>query len=86
MRYGFLFLLGALLVTGCSSSSDPGDVETAKKASESVAKTPEQLPANMPPEARKAAEGAIGQRKAQESMMNERMNAMKEAQQKYAPR
>jgi hypothetical protein len=86
MKYGILLIIGSLMVTGCNSSGDPGDVETAKKASQSVPKSPEELPSNMPPEARKAAEGAIGQRKAQESMMNQRMDAMKEAQQKYAPK
>lgn len=73
MRYAWLCLVGILAISGCSSSGDPGDVEAAKKASESVAKSPDQLPANMSPEARKAAEGAIGQRNAMEKMMNDRM-------------
>ncbi len=55
------------LLVGCAKD-ETGDVETAKKASEAAPKTVDQLPANMPPEAKRAAQGAMG---AQQAMANQ---------------
>lgn len=74
-----LIALAGLLV-GCSKD-ETGDVEAAKKAAEAAPKTEAQLPANMPPEAKRAAMGGMGAQQAmaqQAQQQNQaRMNAGK---------
>jgi PBP1b-binding outer membrane lipoprotein LpoB len=69
-------LLASFVLLGCSQS-DPGDPELAKKAAEAAPKTVEQLPADMPPEAKRQAEGAMKQKEAMQSQMDAQAEAMK---------
>lgn len=67
------------VLAGCSGTGDAGDVELAKKASESAPKSVDQLPADMPPEARRAAEAAMGQKSAMSEQMAKENEARKRA-------
>lgn len=69
------------ILAGCSGGGDPGDVETAKKAAEAAPKSVDQLPADMPPEARRAAEAAMGQKAAMSEQMSKENEARKRAMQ-----
>jgi PBP1b-binding outer membrane lipoprotein LpoB len=78
-------LLSALLISsavlvGCSSSGDPGDVEKAAQAAQAAPKTADQLPADMPPQAKQQAEAAMQQGQAMAQQMNAQGEAMKKAQ------
>lgn len=79
----FLLTLGAIAcafgATGCSPSAN-GDVETATKAAAAAPKSVDQLPADMPPEARSAAASAMGQAQAMQQQANDpnRLRAMQE--------
>ena len=54
----------ALCAIGCKGGGDSGDVDAAAKASAAAPKTVDQLPADMPPEAKRAAAGAMAQQQA----------------------
>jgi Tfp pilus assembly protein PilP len=73
-------LISALGLMGCSGGSDPGDVETAAKAAAAAPKSVDQLPADMPPEAKAAAAAAMGQAQAAQQQANDpaRLRAMQE--------
>lgn len=58
-------VLGFGVLTGCSGS-DSGDVERAKEAAEKAPKSVDELPADMPPQARANAAAAIEQAKARQ--------------------
>lgn len=79
MRNLLLGLVGLVTIAGCSSSGDPGNVEAAEAAAKAMPKSVDELPANMPPEARKSAEGAILQQQAREKQANAQAEAMKRA-------
>lgn len=73
--------LVALVVSsaGCTGS-DEGDVDTAAKAAAAAPKSVDQLPADMPPEARAAASSAMGSAQAAQEQANDpaRVRAMQE--------
>ncbi len=76
-----LLPLASLLVLftiGCNSGGDSGDVEAAKKAAAATPKSVDQLPADMPAEARRGAAGGIAQQQAMEKQSQE-MNAARKA-------
>lgn len=75
----FFVLAAGMIVAGCASE-DQGDVEAASKAAAAAPKSVEQLPADMPPEARSAAASAMGQAAAAEQQANDpaRVRAMQE--------
>jgi len=81
MKRVALFVAAAtcLAVAGCTSQ-DEGDVEGAQKAAAAAPKSVDQLPADMPPEARAAAASAMGQAAAAEQQANDpaRVRAMQE--------
>ncbi len=68
-----LIPLLAVLAVGCTGGDDVGDVETGVKAAQAAPKTPDQLPSDMPPEARRAAESAMAQQSAMAAHM-QKMN------------
>jgi hypothetical protein len=57
-------LLLAIFTVACNKGGESGDVDLAKKASAEAPKSEAQLPANMPPEARRSAGAAIAQQQA----------------------
>lgn len=71
-------LAGLLALGGCGS--DKGDVATAEKAAAEAPKTVDQLPQDMPPEARAAAAAAMGSAQAAQEQANDpaRIRAMQE--------
>lgn len=69
------------VLAGCSGGGDPGDVDAAKKAADAAPKSVDQLPADMPPEARRAAEAAMGQKSAMSEQMAKENEARKRAMQ-----
>ena len=75
----FALALVALAAVGCGSGGDSGDVEAAKKAAAAVPKKVEDLPANMPPEARRGAEAGIKQAAEMEKMQQQQEAARKAA-------
>jgi hypothetical protein len=81
MIRNLLVLAVALVATaGCSSSEDPGDVAGATKAIAAGPKSVEQLPENMPKEAKASAAAAMGQAAAVQQQMSDpaRARAMEE--------
>lgn len=66
---------------GCSPSSD-GDPEAAAKAAAAAPKSVDQLPADMPPEAKASAASAMGRSQAMQQQANDpaRARAMQEMQ------
>ncbi|MEJ5170294.1 MAG: hypothetical protein WHU10_04845 [Fimbriimonadales bacterium] len=58
-------VLGFGVLAGCSGS-DSGDVEKAKEAAEKAPKSVDELPADMPEQARRNAAAAIEQAKARQ--------------------
>jgi len=79
LNHLFFAVTAGLIVAGCASE-DQGDVEAARKAAAAAPKSVEQLPADMPPEARSAAASAMGQAAAAEQQANDpaRVRAMQE--------
>ena len=71
-------LVGASLA-GCSGSSEPV-ADSKGSTTGAPVMDPSKLPANMPPEARKSAEAAIGQSNAMNAQMDAEAAAMKRAQ------
>ena len=67
-----------LFTVGCNGGGDSGDVEAAKKAAAATPKTAAELPANMPPEARRGAEAGIAQQEAMRKQ-EEAANAARKA-------
>jgi hypothetical protein len=82
MKHVLLVTAALVAAVGCSSSPDNGDVETATRAAAAVPKTPDQLPANMPPEARASAASAMQQAAAMQQQAQDpaRVRAMQEMQ------
>lgn len=79
MKTACPLLIGfALALTGCSGS-DRGDVKAAEEAAARAPKSVEQLPADMPPEARRGAEAGMGQQQAMQQQMNAQAEAMRRA-------
>lgn len=70
----------ALLLVGCGS--DAGDVEAASKAAKAAPTSVDQLPDNMPPEARRSAAAAMAQGQAQKAKMDQQAEAMRKAREK----
>lgn len=62
-------LIAVCLLAGCTQA-DSGDVEAAKAAAQSAPKSADELPANMPPEAKRSAAAAISQGQEMEAKMN----------------
>lgn len=60
MKHLILLSVTALAVTGCNSGGDAGDVDTAAAAARSAPKSAADLPKDMPAEARRSAEAAMG--------------------------
>ncbi len=86
MIRNLLFVAVALVATaGCSSSEDPGDVAGASKAIAAGPKSVDQLPADMPPQAKAAASAAMGQAAAQQQMAADpaRVRAMEEMKKQH---
>lgn len=79
-RLIILTILATGLVAGCSSN-DSGDVEAANKAAAQAPKSADQLPTDMPPEARKQAESAIAQQQAMSQQANTENDARMRAMQ-----
>ena len=69
MRLFISFLIAACLLTGCNQA-DSGDVEAAKAAAQNAPKSADELPADMPPEAKRRAAAAISQGQEMEAKMN----------------
>lgn len=63
MRNLILILTIGVFAVGCKP--DNGDVDVAVRAAQAAPKSVDQLPADMPPEARASAAGAIAQGQAQ---------------------
>lgn len=63
MRNLILIVLLGFFTVGCKP--DTGDVETALKATREAPKSVDELPPDMPPEARASAANAMGMAKAQ---------------------
>jgi hypothetical protein len=75
-----LIPLALLIAAGCSGGDgDPGNVKIAEQASAAAPKSAADLPANMPPEAKKGAEASIGQGKAIQEHMDKQAEAMRKA-------
>jgi len=86
MIRNLLLLAVALVATaGCSSSEDPGDVAAAAKASAAGPKSVDQLPGNMPAEAKAAAGAALGQAAAAQQQASDpaRVHAMEEMKKQH---
>ncbi len=64
---------------GCRGSSDSGDVARAEAAAAAAPKSVEELPADMPPEAKRGAAAAMGQSQAMQQQMDAHADAMKRA-------
>ena len=64
----------AIVAAGCSGGDDQGDV--AKAAASPPLKSVDQLPANMPPQARASAESAMRANDAMVSQQKAQMDAM----------
>lgn len=81
MKHLHLFIAVAvgLALVGCSSNEE-GDVASATEAAAAAPKSVEQLPADMPPQARAAAASAMGQAEAARQQANDpaRVRAMQE--------
>ncbi len=73
--------IGLTLVVGlgCRGSSDSGDVARAEAAAAAAPKTVDELPADMPPEAKRGAAAAMGQSQAMQQQMDAQAEAMKRA-------
>lgn len=69
MKYLLPALILGGILCGCAAKDDEGDVAKAKAAAEAAPKTVDQLPQNMPPEARRAAAGAMGAQQAMAAQM-----------------
>jgi hypothetical protein len=65
-----LVALAALCLAGCLDSS-AGDVAGAERAAAQAPKSVEELPADMPPEARASAAAAIGQSSSMQQQAND---------------
>ena len=83
MRRTLILAPVALLAAGCSGgeAGDTGDAAAATAASAKTIKTPDQLPKDMPPAARKSAEGAMMAGEAMKAQQEAQMEAMKKATQ-----
>ncbi len=77
--FPFALALVAFAAVGCGSGGDSGDVEAAKKAAAAAPKKIEDLPANMPPEARRGAEAGIKQAQAMAAQQAQQEAARKAA-------
>ena len=71
-----------LVAGGCMGGNDSGDVEKAKKASAEMPKSVDQLPSDMPPQAKAAAAGAMGASQGMSEQMKGQMDAQKAAMEK----
>lgn len=73
----------ALLAAGCTGgeATDSGNVTAAQQAAAAMPKTAADLPKDMPPAARKSAEGAMKANTAMGAQQNAQMEAMKKATQ-----
>lgn len=69
MRTILLLLIAACLLAGCSQA-DSGNVEAAKAAAQAAPRSVDELPADMPPEAKRSAGAAISQGQQMEAKMN----------------
>ncbi|RYG38014.1 hypothetical protein EON81_04850 [bacterium] len=67
---------------GCAPPEDTGDPSVARKATESAPKSVDQLPENMPPQARSSAAAAMGQSAAMAQQMEAQNRARMLAEQK----
>lgn len=78
-------LVGASFIVGCDGPGESGDVDGAKKAAQAAPKSADQLPAEMPPQARNAAASAMGQAAAAQQAGNDpgRVRAMQEMQKQH---
>jgi len=85
IRIAFVTLVAAALI-GCDNSGSAGDVKSAEAAAKAAPRSVEQLPQDMPPEARRAAEAAMGQSQAAQAQMNAQAEAMKNARAKMGQR
>jgi Tfp pilus assembly protein PilP len=78
MMRRFLGLAAILAMVGCETD-DRGDVAAAEKAARNAPTSVDQLPPDMPPEARRQAEAAMKQREAMQQHMDQQAEAMKKA-------
>ncbi len=78
-------LLFAVALSGCGEG-DAGDVEKANAASAAMPKSAADLPSDMPPEAKRAAESAMKQNEAQKQSMDAQAEAMRRARQQGSGR
>lgn len=74
-------VLGFGVLAGCSGS-DSGDVEKAKEAAEKAPKSVDELPADMPPQARANAAAAIEQAKVRSQFEDDAQKRAMEAMRK----
>lgn len=81
MKTTLLLLIGASLALAGCSGSDRGDVKAAEEAAARAPKSVDQLPADMPPEAKRGAAAAMGQQQAMQQQMDAQAEAMKRAAQ-----
>lgn len=83
--FGILAALAVFVVAGCNGDDGNGDVEKAQAAAAKAPKSADQLPKDMPPQARAAATNAINQANAATKMGNDpgRVRAMQEMQKQH---
>jgi len=78
MKNLLILTAGLCLLAGCTGS-DSGDVEAAKAAAAAAPKSVDELPSDMPEEAKRGAAAAIEQGKAMEQQMGAQNDARAKA-------
>lgn len=74
MKNLLILALGLCLLAGCTGP-DSGNVDAAKEAAAAAPKSVDELPADMPDEAKRGAAAAIGQGKEMQDKMNAEADA-----------
>lgn len=74
MKNLLILAVGVFLLAGCTGS-DSGDVEAAKAAAAAAPKSVDELPSDMPDDAKRGAAAAIGQGKEMEQQMGAQNDA-----------
>lgn len=77
--------MALVVLAGCSPVEDAGNVQGATQAASVAPKTIDQLPKDMPPEARRGAQAAMGQAQAVQQQANDpaRVRAMQEMRRQH---